>query len=149
MKLALDRRLAALEAVSRAADYLVLIVIRFIDPGVQAGEATFATALGQRFTREPAETEHDFIDRVHDYAQRGMQGRPATGILQSLTILAMHPRREWNCWTLVQGSRRDHRQRRSLDRHWSDSSTDSNTDRKVLKWRQQARTDLGKHSLPS
>ena len=61
MSSALDRRLAALEAVSRTADYFILIVIRFIDPGVQAAEATFATAMGLRFTREPAETEDDFI----------------------------------------------------------------------------------------
>ena len=65
----LDRRLAALEAVSRTANYFLLIVIRFIDPGVQAAEATFATALGQRFTRGPSETEDDFISRVHDYVE--------------------------------------------------------------------------------
>jgi hypothetical protein len=69
MKPTLGRRLAALEAVNRAANNFALIVIRFIDPGVQAGEATFATALGQRFTREPSETEDDFIDRIHDCAK--------------------------------------------------------------------------------
>lgn len=74
MSSTLDRRLAALEAVSRTADYFLLIVIKFIEPGVEAGEATFATALGLRFTREPAETEDDFIDRVHDYAEAN---RPA------------------------------------------------------------------------
>ena len=70
----LDRRLAALEAVSRTADYFIMILIRFMDPGVQAAEATFATAMGLRFTREPAETEDDFIDRVHDYVEAN---RPA------------------------------------------------------------------------
>jgi hypothetical protein len=70
----IDRRLAAPEAVSRAANNFLLIVIRFITPGVQAGEATFATALGQRFTRKPAETEDDFIDRVHEFSEAN---RPA------------------------------------------------------------------------
>ena len=36
---------------------------------MQAGEATLATALGQRFTREPSETEADCIDRVSVYAK--------------------------------------------------------------------------------
>ncbi len=74
MSSALDRRLAALEAVSRTANYFMLIVIKFIEPGVEAGEATFATAMGLRFTREPDETEDDFIDRVHDYVEAN---RPA------------------------------------------------------------------------
>ena len=69
MILTLERRLAALEAVHRAAKAFTLIVIQFIDPGVEAGEATFATAMGLRFTREPAETEDDFIQRIHDYAK--------------------------------------------------------------------------------
>jgi len=74
MSSALDRRLAALEAVARTADCFLLIVIQFIDPGVEAGEATFATAMGLRFTREPAETEDELIDRVHDYVEAN---RPA------------------------------------------------------------------------
>lgn len=69
MSSTLERRLAALEAVHRATRNFTLITIRFIDPGVEAGGATSATALGQRFTREPAETEDDFIDRIHDYAK--------------------------------------------------------------------------------
>ena len=80
MNATLDRRLAALEAVNRAANNSVLIVIRIITPGLESGEATFATALGQRFRREPSETEDDFIQRLHDYAkancpagQRGVQ----------------------------------------------------------------------------
>jgi hypothetical protein len=70
MNLTLGRRLAALEAVNRAANNSVLIVIRIITPpSLESGEATFATALGQRFTREPPETEDDFIQRIHDYAK--------------------------------------------------------------------------------
>ena len=69
MSLTLDRGLAALEAVNRAANDFTLIVIRIVTPGVQAGEATSATALGQRLTREPSETEDDCIDRVCDYAE--------------------------------------------------------------------------------
>ena len=69
MNLTLGRRLAALEAINRAADNFTLLVIRFIGPEVETPEATLATALGQRFTREPTETEDDFIQRIQDYAK--------------------------------------------------------------------------------
>jgi len=69
MNLTLGRRLAALEAASRAANNFTLLVRRIITPEEETGEATLATALGQRFTREPSETEDDFIDRIHDYAE--------------------------------------------------------------------------------
>ena len=53
MNLTLGRRLAALEAINRAANNFTLLVIQIITPGVETREARFATALGQRFTREP------------------------------------------------------------------------------------------------
>jgi len=69
MNLTLGRRLAALEAINRAASNFTLLVIQIITPGVETRESTFATALGHRSTREPTETEDDFIDRIHDYAK--------------------------------------------------------------------------------
>jgi hypothetical protein len=65
---AIAKRVEALESAGAAGIDFFLILRRFITPGVPPGEATQAQALGQTFTREPAETEAQFIERIRAYA---------------------------------------------------------------------------------
>lgn len=78
MSTAIQRRVDALEHASANGLDFFLILRRFITPGVQPGEATQAQALGQSFTREPSETEAQFIERIRAYAaahrQAGQHG---------------------------------------------------------------------------
>lgn len=68
MTTAIGRRVEALESAGAAATDFFLILCRFITPGVPPGEATHARLLGQRFEREAAESEADFIERLRAYA---------------------------------------------------------------------------------
>ena len=64
---ALERRIEALEAQTQPTAEWILIQRRIVRPGVPAGEAATATALGQRFNREASETESEFLERVRAY----------------------------------------------------------------------------------
>lgn len=79
----LERRIEALETASCNAVEFILVVCEIVTPGVPQGEAAFAEALGQRFKREPTETEGDFIERVrvHVDANRTPGGRGAQVII--------------------------------------------------------------------
>lgn len=68
MSATIQRRVEALESAGAAAIDFILILRRIITPGVPPGEATHAQALGQTFTREPTETEAQFIERIRAYA---------------------------------------------------------------------------------
>jgi hypothetical protein len=62
-----SKRIEALERAGTAGIDFILILRRIVKPGVQSGEATHATVLGQHFEREPAEPEVDFIERVRAF----------------------------------------------------------------------------------
>ena len=68
MTATIHRRIEALEAAGAAGIDFILILRRIITPGVPPGEATHAQALGRSFTREQAETEAAFIERIRAYA---------------------------------------------------------------------------------
>ena len=68
MSATIQRRVEALESAGAACTDFILILRRFIAPGVPPGEATQAQMLGQHFVREPEETEADFIERLRAYA---------------------------------------------------------------------------------
>ena len=65
----IQRRLGALEAARGAGVEFIVIERRIIDPGTPAGEAAFADVRGQRFVREPEESEAEFLARVHSRAE--------------------------------------------------------------------------------
>ena len=69
MNQTIGRRIAALEAAGHNANDFILILRRIESPDGQTGDAEVAETLGQRFRREPSETEDDFIQRIHDYAE--------------------------------------------------------------------------------
>ena len=68
MTTAIAKRVEALESAGGARIDFFLILRRFITPNVPPGEATHAQALGESFTREPTETEAQFIERIRAYA---------------------------------------------------------------------------------
>lgn len=65
----IERRLDAVEAHGTGTDKLTLILVRFDTPGKPVGDAATAEFMNQRWTREPAETERAFIDRIRIYAE--------------------------------------------------------------------------------
>ena len=69
MNQTIGRRISALEAASHNANDFILILRRIESPDGQTGDAESAETLCQRFRRDQSETEQDFIQRVHDYAQ--------------------------------------------------------------------------------
>ena len=73
MNQSIDRRIAALEAVSGSTDF-ILILRRIISPGEVPGEAAFATALGQAgiSCNVVAAFYHDHIFVAQADAQRAM-----------------------------------------------------------------------------
>ena len=65
----IQRRIGALEA-AHAVGVEFLVIERFIvPPGKPDGEAAFASVRGQRFVRETAESEAEFLARVHSWAE--------------------------------------------------------------------------------
>ena len=69
MNQTIGRRISALEAASHNANDFILILRRIESPDGRTGNAESAEALGQRFRRDPFESEEDFVQRVHDYAE--------------------------------------------------------------------------------
>ena len=69
MKTSLERRLRKLEEAHAFATDFLLIIRRFVTPGVPKGVANYAEVMGQRFKREPSETEAEFTQRIHVYAE--------------------------------------------------------------------------------
>jgi hypothetical protein len=74
MTATIQRRVEALEAAGAGEVDFILILRQIVTPGVPMGEATHAQALGHSFTREPSETEDQFIERIRGYAR--MHRRP-------------------------------------------------------------------------
>ena len=70
MNQTIGRRISALEAASHSANDFILILRRIESPDGQTGDRESAETLGQRFRRDPSETEEDFIQPVHDYYAR-------------------------------------------------------------------------------
>lgn len=68
MSTTIQKRVEALEQMGARKIDFFLILRRFVTPGVPPGEATQAQMLGQRFEREPSESEGDFIERLRAYA---------------------------------------------------------------------------------
>jgi len=68
MTATIQLRVEALESAGAGGIDFMLILRHIIAPGVLPGEATYARARGQSFTREPAETEAQFIERIRAYA---------------------------------------------------------------------------------
>jgi len=70
----LDRRIAALEQASPPADGMV-IIRRFVSPGHLDAEIHRLRADdGELWTRQPGETEQDFIDRASREVKRNEWG---------------------------------------------------------------------------
>lgn len=86
----LDRRIEALEIAGCNAVGFISILCEIVTPGAPQGEAAFAEALGQRFKREPTETESDFIERVRVLVDMSRApGRPGAQIIISDRDLAL------------------------------------------------------------
>ena len=85
MSAALLQRLTALESTAKASEEFRVIHLVIVSPGQPTGEAVCARLAheGIEFTREPSETEAQFLERVDAYARSirrpGQQG--ATVIL--------------------------------------------------------------------
>ena len=68
----LEKRIAELEKAQPSNDGVKTIIVRFISPGVSGDDlqALHSYAGGQHWTREPSESEQNFIDRASREVER-------------------------------------------------------------------------------
>ena len=68
----LEKRIAELEKAQPINDGVQTIIVRFISPGVSgdALQALHSYSGGQHWTREPSESEQNFVDRASREVER-------------------------------------------------------------------------------
>ena len=72
----LEKRIAELEKAQPINDGVQTIIVRFISPGVSgdALQALHSYSGGQHWTRDPSESEQNFIDRASREVKRNGRG---------------------------------------------------------------------------